>query len=72
MPPERVDEAFDELVAQAETYGYEFHAVETGSSWQRVRGGADEYPWTTVEISHTEQTVSVEVIGIRPERRADQ
>lgn len=70
VPPERVGEAFDELMAQAETHGYELQAVETGSSWQRVRGGAEEFPWTTVEISHTEKTVSVEVIGIRPERRA--
>lgn len=70
VPPDRVDEAFDELVAQAEAHGYEFQEAETGSSSRKVRGGAEEYEWATVVVWHTEKTVIVEVIGIRPERRA--
>jgi hypothetical protein len=72
VPPERVDEAFEELVAQAQTHGYNFEEVNTTTGWREVRGGAaDEFPWTTVKIWHTEKTVIVEVVGIRPENRAN-
>jgi len=64
VPPERVGEAFQELKQDVEALGYELRPVNGTSN--RIRSGEiDAFPGTAVAIWHTEQTVVLEVIGLR-------